>query len=395
MDRQRIRQMLLNFSREIDSSVLGDFTTAMEGRLNSKRAQGRTGWELMKKEELADLICKVLDKHSSNMYTDLANLCMFCHALEIEPEFIVNGVGAHLYGVRRQEIRRNELMKQKADLVKDNPSEELPEEIASKNSGNLSEKLLEEITFLPEPESLQPNDGDNFSEEALQNLAEELSQEIPSKNLGNSPEESQQEITAKNLGNSSEELCEEITDASTSDSSEELSDEQPMFAEAIEELYSGHEIAEPSQPEDGKYYTLKLGDMGMLNVYQYKAKKNLFIPVNSHGNKMTSVSVVSNRRADVEWEETTLEEELQCSDVNCNVVGCKNNKVEPESDENELIAGRTYQLRMGNAPMFNLYRYFAETERFRELSDKGNVMLEGKAFDAHEEGLTWELYKEA
>lgn len=86
MNRAKIQEKIMQFSRELDRKTLDDFMELMHNRLSEKRQEGRTGWELMTDVELADLMCKALNKaKGNNFYADLANLLMFAQALECDP----------------------------------------------------------------------------------------------------------------------------------------------------------------------------------------------------------------------------------------------------------------------------------------------------------------------
>lgn len=97
MHRQQILDKVKQFSKDLDTTTLKDFQFLQNDRLEYKREAGRTGWELMEAVELADLMCKVMNKRNGgNFYLDLANLLMFAHALEIDPTDIMDVLEAHL-----------------------------------------------------------------------------------------------------------------------------------------------------------------------------------------------------------------------------------------------------------------------------------------------------------
>ncbi|MGI4991092.1 hypothetical protein ACRXCV_00550, partial (plasmid) [Halobacteriovorax sp. GFR7] len=60
MSKAKILERIIKFSRELDVSTLDEFMVVMRNRLTEKRNEGRTGWELMQPQELAELISNVL-----------------------------------------------------------------------------------------------------------------------------------------------------------------------------------------------------------------------------------------------------------------------------------------------------------------------------------------------
>lgn len=131
MNRAKIQERIMEFSRDIDNTTVAEFHTDMRNRLSVQRQKGRTGWELMEAHELADKMCKAIQKDNDYFFLDLANLLMFAHALEIDPSEIRGVLEAHLgrNWTKRKEVKAG-MAARKADVE---PKPELPRDGAVYN----------------------------------------------------------------------------------------------------------------------------------------------------------------------------------------------------------------------------------------------------------------------
>lgn len=119
------------FSDELDTDTLNEFADELGRRLKAKRDQGRTGWELMTDVEIADLMCKVINKgNGANFYVDLTNLLMFAHALECDPVIIRGVLEEHLgrnYQCRQEAFAKYDIQQEEIDNAKPQTEPERPE----------------------------------------------------------------------------------------------------------------------------------------------------------------------------------------------------------------------------------------------------------------------------
>lgn len=146
MNRERLGKRIQGFSKELDNATLYEVRNLLETRLEVKRKQGRTGWELMTDVEIADLMCKVINKgNGANFYVDLTNLLMFAHALECDPVII--------RGVLEEHLGRNYQCRQEAFAKYDTQQAEID---------NAKNSIVDETEHEDEYHREEPKDGETY-----------------------------------------------------------------------------------------------------------------------------------------------------------------------------------------------------------------------------------------
>ncbi|MGI4990985.1 hypothetical protein ACRXCV_00005, partial (plasmid) [Halobacteriovorax sp. GFR7] len=304
-------------------------------------------------------------KSGSNMFVDLANLCMFCHALEVPTKVVSKAV----LGFDDEAFKVGHI---KATVTPVEPSTVSGVEEGLEYLAGMASALVD-----ADDDIFVSGDGCTEQEHKDQDQYPQL--EIGSTyNLRRDLDDDEYDTGYIWSGTVFTRGDERVTP----DSVYKYRKVAAPKKEPV--LTTGVTFTPADEPVDGSWYTVKVGDINMIYNYQFKESRNMFIPTTSSGNRITTASAISAKRADVTWE--LLERPDTEKDP-------KKTKPAPSKgfDDGRLVDKAKYHLTIGEATLKNEFQWFEETARFRELSSNGRMMLEGKAFTKDTAGLSWEL----